>query len=214
MATINIKGERHHSVDHIDLVDVIDLTNELTNLVNNLKTQYDAAVSLINQERQATLYAAFGNPGFQIRTNFDVQNATAIYYTNNGTLKTLAATSAFDTGTAATIATTKWGAALLSVDASGTGKVTWFTNAGAGYASEAAAISALTVIAATETVLGYITVLAAGTTWTAGTDALQGGTGGTPATTTNYYNSINPNAAQIGAVSAVTTQPVIDNVSI
>jgi len=31
-------------------------------------------------------------------------------------------------------------------------------------------------------------VQAAGITWTAGTDALAGGAGGTPATTTNYYN--------------------------
>lgn len=156
-------------------------------------------VTMINQLRFLELYKPLGNPTFAIDTNFDIKNTEPISYLNGGTLKTLADNTSFNTGTTATIATAKWGAALLTVNASGTGVVTWFTASGAGYASEALAIAAITIGAATETPMGYATVLAAGSTWTAGTDALQGGTGGTPATTTNYYNSLNPNAVYLGA---------------
>lgn len=155
--------------------------------------------TLLNQLRALFHYAPLGNPGFAIDTNFDIKNANAISYLNNGTLKSLAANTNFNTGTTAAIATVKWGVAVLTLDASATATVTWFTSAGAGYATEAAAIAAITGLVATHTVLGYVTVLAAGATWTAGTDALAGGTGGTPATTTNYYNLINPNAQLLGA---------------
>ena len=40
---------------------------------------------------------------------------------------------------------------------------------------------------ANKAVVGYVTILAASPGWVAGTDALAGGSGGTPATTTNYY---------------------------
>lgn len=179
------------------------LAYKLAVIANQCAALAAANKTLVNQLQVQSLYRALGNPAFQIRSNFDVQNANAISYINGGTLKTLAATAAFDTGTAATIATTKWGAAILSVNSSGTGVVTWASGSQMTYASEAAAIAALTAVTATDTVLGYITVQAAGSTWTAGTDALQGGTGGTPATTTNYYNSVNPNSLYVG--SAVST---------
>lgn len=154
----------------------------------------------INEIRQNIKYGVLGNPDFAISSNFDVLNNNAISYTNNGTVKTLAQFTNFDTGTTKTITTATWGAALLTVNSSGTGVVTW---AASSYASEALAIAALAAPAATDTVMGYITVLAAGSTWTAGTSALAGGTGGTPATTTNYYNSINPNNLMLGTVTSV-----------
>lgn len=140
---------------------------------------------LINQLRNLDLYSSLGNPLFVISTNFDAKNTNAISYLNNGTVKTLAANTNFDTGTTKTIATTQWAAALLTVSAAGSAVLTWTT---ANFASEALAIAALVAPAATDTILGYLTNQAAGSTWTAGTDALQGGTGGTPATTTNYFN--------------------------
>lgn len=133
-------------------------------------------------------YRPNGPPNFEIRTNFDIQNGDALTYTNNGEVKTLATDQAFETGTEKVIAADRWGAARLSVDAEGAGVVTWAPD---DYASEAEAIAALddVEIAATETPLGYVTVLTGdGETWTAGTDALQGGTGGTPSADTNYYN--------------------------
>lgn len=175
----------------------------LVQFLGNVRDQVNELVAQANQLRKNALYNVFGNPGFVISTNFDVKNGTAVFYTNGGTLKTLAANANFDTGTTKTITTAKWSAAALSVDASGNGVVTWAPLGT--YATEAAAIAAIPVVAATETAIGYVTVLAAGSTWTAGTDALASGTGGTPATTTNYYNSINANATQIGAAVTSTS---------
>lgn len=160
--------------------------------------------ALLNQLRTAALYQALGNPTFAIDTNFDVKNTEPISYTNGGTVKTLADNTSFDTGTSQVIAADKWSAALLSVSSAGAATVTWSATLNA--ANEAAAIAALPALPANHTPLGYVTVLTGtGVTWTAGTDALATGTGGTAATTTNYYNSINPNAAIIGA--AVSSSP-------
>lgn len=187
--------------------DVAQLCITVNKVVDDLETLRAAlsagGVTLVNALRSHALNQALGNQGFQIRTNFDVQNANAISYLNGGTLKTLSATSAFDTGTAQVIVADKWSAALLSIAANGTGTVTWSATLNA--ASEAAAIAALPALPAGHTPVGYITVLTgSGVTWTAGTDALQGGTGGTPATTTNYYNSVNPNDAIIGSAASAT----------
>src|SRR3990172_5387394 len=154
--------------------------------------------ALVNQLRAVALSQIHGNPDFVRNANFDTANNLAIYYTNAGTMKTLAANTNFDTGTAQVITANKWSAALLSISAAGAGVVTWSATLDA--ATEAAAIAALPALPAGNTPAGYVTVLTgSGVTWTAGTEALHGGTGGTPATTTNYYNHINPNAAQIAA---------------
>jgi hypothetical protein len=167
---------------------------ELFSLANSTTV----AEALLNQVRAQLLYNVMGNPGFVIDTNFDVKNGTAVYYTNAGTLKTLGANSSFDTGTTKTITASKYGAAVLSVNASGTGTVTWA--AGGGYDSEALAIAALTDPGATHTIAGYFSVQAHASGFTAGTDALTGGSGGNVATATTYYNAINPNALRLGAV--------------
>lgn len=201
---------------------LVRLLQNLVTVVTELQSDRTASDSidtnlkaLVNQLRFESLYCALGNPGFARNSNFDVANANAISYLNGGTLKTLSATTNFDTGTTATIATTKWNAALLTVNSSGSAVLTWANAAGgASYASEALAIAALAAPAATDTVLGYVTVQAAGITWTPGTDALQGGTGGTPATTTNYYNSCNPNTLMIGAAISDTPSSMSETGSI
>lgn len=189
--------------DHATFKTAVDQTETLVEELHDdhatFKSVVDDLKARLNQMYRLTNYAVLGNPTFAIDTNFDVKSTEPISYLNGGTLKTLADNANFDTGTAATIATVKWGAAVLSVNSGGTGVVTWAAGAPATYASEAAAIAALTDPGATDTVMGYVTVLAAGSTWTAGTDALTGGTGGTPATTTNYYNAINPNSLLLGA---------------
>lgn len=200
------------------LGNVIDVVNELqtdagTNRTNatetetlveelhddhaTFKTVVDDIKTLLNQIRTSQLYAALGNPTFAIDTNFDVKSTEPISYLNGGTLKTLADNTSFDTGTSKTITGSNWGAAMLTVNSSGTGVVTWAS--GGGYASEALAIAGLAAPAATDTVLGYVTVQAHASGFTAGTDALTTGTGGNVATATNYYNNINPNAVVIGA---------------
>ncbi len=183
------------------LANLVAVVNELQANHDTFKGVSDDSKALLNQIRTHALYGALGNPGFAIDTNFDVKNATAIYYKNLGTLKTLSANTSFDTGTSKVLTASKWGAALLSISATGTAVLTYAS--GGAYASEAAAIAALPACAATETPVGYVTILAPAQGWTAGTDALTTGTGGNPATTTNYYNSVNPNLLMIG--SAVST---------
>ena len=179
----------------IELIDDHD-TNQTH--MTNLKT-------LLNQGRQVFLYGVSGNPGFAIDTNFDIKNGTAVYYTNGGTLKTLAANTNFNTGTAKTIASSQWAAAVLSVDASGNGVVTWTADA----ASEAAAIALIAAPTATETLMGYATVQAHASGFTAGTDALATGTGGNVATTTTYYNTINANTVMIGAAVSTSSEAAL-----
>ena len=186
-------------------------TAETTVEHNKAVTDLDALNTLVTQLRTHSLYSALGNPGFQISSNFDIQNANAFSYTNGGTLKSVAATQVWDTGTTATVPATKWAAFLLSLDSAGSRVCTAFTNSSAGYNSEALAIAALTAAAATNTVVGYVTLQAGAATWTAGTSALAGGTGGTPATTTNYYNSVNPNNLYVGSAVTITAAKIADN---
>lgn len=178
------------------------LDGDIFTALTNYKTAINELKALVNQLRQNTLYQCLSNPGFVISTNFDVKNGNSISYLNGGTLKTLSANTNFDTGTSKVITASKWAAALLTVNSSGSAVLTW--TSGGAYADEASAIAALAAPAATDTVLGYVTVLSSGSGWTAGTDALQSGTGGTAATTTNYYNSINPNTLMIGAAASET----------
>ncbi len=137
--------------------------------------------------------SAKGNPGFAINSNFDIKNANAITYSLSGVLASLSANTNFDTGTTAEIDQNgTWGIAILTYDGS-TPTVTWAA-ATMHYPSEAVAKTQLGVLstlipASGFSSLGYVTVQAdASATWTAGTDALASGTGGTPAQTTNYYN--------------------------
>lgn len=205
----NIVGSGMNQGDLVLLLgNLVALINELQEDHATYKTVTTDNKALLNQLRTAQLYGALGNPGFVISTNFDVKNGNAISYRNGGTLKTLSANTNFDTGTSKTITTAKWGAALLTVDSSGNAVLTW---AASDFASEALAIAALAAPAATDTVLGYVTVLAAGSTWTAGTDALASGTGGTPATTTNYYNSVNPNTLMVGAAVSSSAPATLTN---
>lgn len=98
-----------------------------------------------------------------------------------------------DAGTALTqtdvVVANRWGIFAIDVVAAGTvSTLGGATNASPSYATEAAALAAAPARIATKARLGYITVQAAAAhTWTAGTDALAGGSSGTPAQTTNYY---------------------------
>jgi hypothetical protein len=169
--------------------------------VNTILAELDTVITQLNLLRSLGRTRALGNPGFQRVSNFDVNNANAISYVLDGTLKSLAATQTFDTGTAQIIAADKWSSALLSLSAAGSPTVTWSATLNAN--TEAAAIAALPAIPSGHIALGYITVLTgSGVTWTAGTDALQSGTGGTPATTTNYYNTDQVGAQALGAAHA------------
>lgn len=105
-----------------------------------------------------------------------------------GVQTNIAAETAKAFGALGTIPASKWG--LIAIDrvaAATTTFVSATANYTTGYATEALAIAANPAKTANKARTGYITILASASTWVAGTDALAGGTGGNPATTTNYY---------------------------
>lgn len=184
----------------------VALSNELRTDHATFKAVVDDLKILVNNLRSAMLYTALGNPTFAIDTNFDIKNTAAIDYTNGGTLSTLTVNTSFDTGVAQVIVADKWSSALLSVSAAGAATCTWSATLNA--ADEATAIAALPALPANHTPLGYVTVLTGNAaTWTAGTDALQGGAGGTASADTNYYNAINPAVATIITAAVTTSAP-------
>lgn len=106
----------------------------------------------------------------------------------NGVATLLAAETAKAFGALGTIPASTWGIITMERVAAGTTSfVSGAANYTTGYATEALALAAIPAISANKVRVGYLTVLASSSTWVAGTDALAGGTGGTPATTTNYY---------------------------
>ena len=162
MATIKMQGALYETV------------RKLANQVNDLST--------------AMKTRCVTPPNFEIRSNFDIQHGDAFEIEVSGVQKTVATDQAFDTGTSTVIATNAyWAAGILSIDSDGTtGHVNW----GAEASTEALAKANLAdVTAGGDVTCGYVTVQAAsGQDWVAGTDALQGGSGGQVSQDTNYYN--------------------------
>lgn len=107
-------------------------------------------------------------------------------------------------GALGTIPASKWGVIAVDRIANGT---TTFVSAAAnyttGYDSEAAAIAAMPAKTASKARVAYITILASASGWIAGTDALAGGSGGNPATTTNYYGVYGTNDALFWTASQI-----------
>lgn len=106
----------------------------------------------------------------------------------NGVPVLLAALTAQAFGALGTIPASTWG--VIGIDRVAAGTATFVSGAAnytTGYASEAAALAANPALTASKARVGYLTILASSSGWVAGTDALASGTGGNPATTTNYY---------------------------
>lgn len=117
--------------------------------------------------------------------------ATASTITINGVPALVAALTAQAFGSLGTIPTAKWGVIAMERIAAGTATFTsGAANYTTGYNTEPLAIAALPAQSADKVRVGYVTILAASPGWVAGTDALAGGSGGTPATTTNYYSTV------------------------
>jgi hypothetical protein len=130
----------------------------------------------------------------------------------NGVTSVLTAVAAQAFGALGTVPASKW--ALISVERVAAGTVSFVSaaaNYSTGYATEALALAAIPAITANKVRVGYITILASASTWIAGTDALAGGTGGNPATTTNYYND--PAAFGTGALTGTTAAGKIGDVN-
>lgn len=108
----------------------------------------------------------------------------------NGVPVLVTAQTAQGFGALGTIPAATWG--VIAAERVAAGTTTFISGAAnytTGYASEALAIAALPAQSADKVIVGYVTILAGAGGWVAATSALAGGTGGTPATTTNYYNT-------------------------
>lgn len=117
----------------------------------------------------------------------------------------VAAQTAQAFGALGTIPASTWG--IIAIDRVAAGTTTFASGAAnytTGYASEALAIAAAPAKTASKARVGYVTILASASTWIAGTDALAGGTGGNPATTTNYYAIASPWELTADSANAIT----------
>lgn len=174
---------------------------------------------------------ALRNAIIQLNNFLSIQPALALAFTSDGVLKgtalsrgttvtmasaqcvitiagvpvSVAATTAQAFGSLGTIPASTWG--IIAVDAVAAGTISFASgsaNYSTGYASEALAIAAAPAKTADKARIGYITILASSSTFVVGTDALAGGTGGTPATSTNYYNIASPWQLTADSANAIT----------
>jgi len=185
------------------MANVTDLLNELKADHDTNQTHLTNMKTLVNNTRTYLtgdrLFS--GNPALAISSNFDVKTGGACVVSIDGVLKNVAVSAACDTGTAETIPAGKWNVFLVSASVSGALASTWGA-ASAAYTTEALAIAALPAAPASRAPVGYVTVKAHATAgFTAGTDALKTGIGGTVAAETNYYNLADPAVTVSAAVS-------------
>ena len=115
----------------------------------------------------------------------------------------VAAQTAQAFGALGTIAASRWSIIAIDRVAAGTTTFAVSANYAAGFATEALAIADAPAKTAAKARVGYVTVLASASTWITGTDALAGGTGGNPATATNYYAIASPFEAVADSVNAI-----------
>lgn len=100
-------------------------------------------------------------------------------------------------GTTTPVKALLWGLFTIERVAAGTTTFVGATGNSTGFATEALAIAAMPAQTADKVRVGYVTLVAGASDWVAGTDGLALGSGGTVATTTNFYavSSIYDNAA-------------------
>lgn len=108
----------------------------------------------------------------------------------NGVKAAIAAQTAQAFGALGTIPASKFG--IIGVERVLAGTTTFTSGADnytTGYDTAALALAALPAQTADRVRVGYVIVGASASGWVAGTDALAGGTGGNPASTTTYTNT-------------------------
>ncbi len=143
------------------------------------------------------------DPVLAISSNFDVKNTETIPFVAEGASYVLGDNTVCDTGTSKTITASLWGA--FAVEAASASSLTANWAAGS-YASEALALAAAKALSptASKCVVGYVTVQAHASGFTAGTDALTTGSGGNVATTTNYLGLATPLFTAVATTSPAT----------
>lgn len=162
------------------LQNVRDAVNELVDDHATMKTTLDML------QFRSQNYVSSVSPVLAIDTNFDVKNTEVTIFVAGSVVYSLTDNTSCDTGTTKTLGASKWGAFVVEASAATTLTCTW---AASDYASEALALAAAKALTpATGAVIGYVTVQAHASGFTAGTDALTTGTGGNVANATNYYS--------------------------
>lgn len=173
---------------------ITDVTNGLKLLLNTYPVVITDLASTIEMDQgQVDTELAIGSTDTKV-------SSTAFQYEINKIGYYKAAVAAGTALAAGTIPASTWGLYLFSIDSAGAITCTpAAANFTTGYATEALAIAALPTTPTGEASMGYITVLASASTFVGGTDALEDGTGGNPATTTNYY----PTETEVPAIHGV-----------
>lgn len=181
-----------------------DDAGEVGGALRDLLVNYNALF-----KQQAALALAFTSDGVLKGTALSIGTTVTMacsqcVITIAGVPVSVPAQTAQAFGALGTIAASRW--SIIAVDAVAAGTITFAVSANyaAGFASEALAIADAPAKTANKARIGYITVLASASTWVTGTDALAGGTGGNPATTTNYYNIASPWQLVADSANAIT----------
>jgi hypothetical protein len=172
------------------------LFDSLLTDITALKTSLDTTNTLATELKDIVDSIYTNNSGTAVKTSPTLAGGTtvtlgsaAFQYAINGVSYYKAAANTAFTATDHDVATgSKWASYRISVGTSGT--ITITISAANDYDTEALAIAAVPAVPSGECDMGYITIQStSGAIWDATTDALTGGTGGTPAEATNYYSA-------------------------
>lgn len=192
-------------LDQVSLVhwiqNITDLVNELKADHATFKTVVDDQKTLINLlQHRSQNFILSQSPVLAIDTNFDVKNTEVTIFVAGGVVYSLTDNTSCDTGTTKTITGAQWGAFAVEASNATTLTANW---ASGSYASEALALAAAKALTPTanKCCIGFVTVNAHASGFTAGTDALTTGTGGNVATATNYYSQAPSNFAAVSSSS-------------
>ncbi len=171
-----------------DQATIFTLLQNLVDAANSLRTVATDNKALANllQHRSQNFVVAT-SPALAIDTNFDVKNTEQTTFVAGSVFYTLDDNVSCNTGTTKTLGASKWGAFAVEASSASALSANW---AASDYASEALALAAAKALTptASKCVIGFVTVQAHSSGFTAGTDALTTGTGGNVAAATNYYN--------------------------
>jgi hypothetical protein len=173
-----------------DMADIAGVINEIAADHAVMKALVDEMKTVVNAKYGVSIGTAYCKTAPVLSTTAAgvTMTYTAFQYTINGIdYYSAGATNKAFTATNHDVTTgSKWGSFKVSIATNGT--VTLTMSASPDYASEALAIAAVPATPAGECSMGYLTVQStSGAKWDATTDALFGGTGGTPAAATNFY---------------------------
>lgn len=186
------------------LTNVVTVVNELVDDHATFKTVTDDIKTLANlNQHRSQNFIISQSPVLAIDTNFDVKNTEQTVFVAGSVVYTLNDNTNCDTGTTKTITGSQWGAFAVEAASASSLTANW---ASGSYASEALALAAAKALTPTtaKCVIGFVTVNAHASGFTAGTDALTTGTGGNVATATNYYSMAVPVFTAVSSSSPAT----------